>query len=152
MKWYILFLILFVSKVHAQAIVAVKDSIDFGTIALSDNSNSYELVVRRTGEVSRDPQIILFSTPSPAEYSLTGFPSFTPLYVNIVPVDTETSKVIGTNAIEQFTISDFEYLPIITSDATGSATITIGAKLTTSGVNYYNDGVYNLIYSLEVNY
>ncbi|MBE1298831.1 MAG: DUF4402 domain-containing protein [Alteromonadaceae bacterium] len=136
----------------AQVITPIKNTIDFGTIALADNSASYQLRVRWNGQVVHDPQIIIVSQPSPAEFELSEFPVYTSLAINVIAGTSETTKVTGVAAVEQFTISNFDYLPSQTTDAAGMATIYLGATLTTSGSNSYTDGMYNLPLTLEVNF
>lgn len=152
-KFFVFFLISCLPfGANTQVLTPVSSTIDFGTIALTDNASSYQLRVRWNGQVIHDPQIIIVTQPAPAEFELSEFPTYTTVFVNVTTASSETTKVIGVAAVEQFTISNFDYVPVITTDALGAATVYLGATLTTSGSNSYTDGMYNLPLTLEVNF
>ncbi len=149
---FVILIFVFGGTTQSQTITPINSSIDFGTIAIADNSATYQLRLRWTGQVVSDPQIISVSPPTPAEFRLSGFPPYTSLIVSVNATGSQTSKVSGVAALEQFTISNFDYVPNQPTDAAGTATIFIGATLTTSGTSAYTDGIYSLPLTLEVNY
>jgi len=139
------------SPVFAESIIEISP-LDFGTIAIKDNSAAYTLRVRYTGQIINDPEIIIIAPGSPAEYFISDLPVSTLLTISITsPSGITTSPAVApTN--EQFTISNFDYLPSVTSDATGEYTLFVGATITTSGVGTYQDTFYVTTMTLNISY
>lgn len=144
---------LFVSPATAFAETIIEISpLDFGTIAIKDNSAAYTHRVRYTGQIINDPEIIIITPGSPAEYFITGLPVSSLITINVTsPSGVTTSPAAGpTN--EQFIISNFDYLPSVTSDATGEYTLFVGATITTSGVGAYLDTLYVTTMTINISY
>ena len=144
-------LFLFSSPNIAETIVEISP-LDFGTIAIKDNSAPYTHRVRYTGQILNDPEIIIVSPGSPAEYLITGLPPSTLITISVTsPTGVTTSPAAGASN-EQFTISNFDYLPSVTSDATGEYTLFVGATITTSGTNTYEDTLYVTTMTINISY
>ncbi len=135
------------STCFAQTITPV-DEFSFGSFAIKDNTARHMLRVSRTGGVTADPEFIIFSGPTPAEYNLSGFPAFTPLNVTI-PDSTVTSGGGGAG----FTLESFTPTPSLTTDGSGNATLLIGASLYTSGNSaLYVDGAFSGTIDITITY
>ena len=139
------------SFVNAESIVEIS-ALDFGTIAIKDNSAAYTLRVRYTGQIINDPEIIIITPGTPAEYFITALPVSTLLTISVTsPSGVTTSPAVApTN--QQFTISNFDYLPSVTSDASGEYTLYVGATITTSGAGVYEDTLYVTTMSINISY
>jgi len=136
---------------HAETILEISP-LDFGTIALKDNLAAYTYRVRYTGQIINDPEVITVVPGAPAEYFITGLPVSTLLTISVTsPTGVTTSPAVPpTN--EQFTISNFDYLPSVTSDASGEYTLFVGATITTSGANNYLDTLYVTTMTINISY
>lgn len=144
-------LLLFTPPTFAETITELSP-LDFGTIAIKDNSAAYTHRVRYTGQIINDPEIIIITPGSPAEYLITGLPVSTLLAINVTsPSGVTTSPATGPSN-EQFTISNFDYLPSVTSNAIGEYTLFVGATLTTSGANTYQDTLYVTTMTITITY
>ncbi|MDH3325310.1 MAG: hypothetical protein OEM38_01175 [Gammaproteobacteria bacterium] len=146
-------LFLFISNSLNAETITELSMLDFGTIAITDNTAAYTLRLRYTGQVIKDPQIIMITPGTPAEYFLSGFLPSTLLTINITSIPGVTySPQSGNPSNQQFTISNFDYLPLVTTTAAGELSIFVGATLTTSGVGTYEDTPYYTTLNINVSY
>jgi len=137
--------------VYSDSIVE-QSVLDFGTIALKDNAGTYQLRVRYTGQIINDPEIVIVVPGTPAEYFLSGYPVSTLLSISVTsPSGLVTSPFVGPSN-EQFTISNFDYLPSVTSDVNGEFTLYVGATITTSGSGTYQDTLYVTTMNITISY
>ena len=137
---------------HADTITETAP-LDFGTIAIKSNASTYTVRVRYTGQIINDPEIIIVSPGTPAEYFLSSFPASTLLTISVTSLaGVTTSPISPIPGNEQFNISNFDYLPSISTDVNGEATIYVGATLTTSGSGIYDDTLYVTTLNLTITY
>lgn len=133
----------------AQTVVIVQP-LEFGSFTVNDNNAIHSLTVQRTGAVNADAGYTVVDNPVPAEWSLTGFPSFTELVIEVTDV-TNIGKPSSRG--EYFTLTNFTPTPSLSTDNTGAATLRFGATLLTSGVGLnYTDGTYSGTYDVTINY
>lgn len=135
----------------AQTITEVS-YLDFGTMAIKDNTQVYTMALSWTGLVTKDNEIAIIEPGSPAEYSIQGFLPDTLLNVSVLTPSTQTLKKGCCATTAQMTIDTFDYLPTITTDSNGDASLFVGAELRTSGAGFYMEGVYYINLLVTVNY
>jgi len=139
------------STAHSEAIIE-QAVLDFGTIAIKDNSAAHTLRIRYTGQIINDPEIIIIVPGTPAEYYVSGFPVSTLLSISVTsPSGVVTSPSAGPSN-ENFTISNFDYLPSVTSDVNGEFTLYVGATLSTSGSGIYENSFYVTTMNINISY
>ncbi|MDH5258742.1 MAG: DUF4402 domain-containing protein [Gammaproteobacteria bacterium] len=147
-----LFACLVIPPAYSDTIIE-QSYLDFGTIALKNNASTYTIRVRYTGQIINDPEIIIVTPGTPAEYLLTGFPASTLLTITVTSLaGITTSPISPVPGNQQFTISNFDYLPSVSTNATGEATIYVGATLTSSGTGVYDDTLYVTTTNLVITY
>ena len=125
-----LFLLCFVcsvSSVCAQTI-STTQALSFGEAVLTDNSAPRVIDLRRNGNVMEDPEYIFIVNPQVGIYQITGGVPNRRLDTVTMTVD---QQVIGGG--RQFTIDNFDIQSPNRLDGAGEGTITVGARLTSSG-------------------
>jgi hypothetical protein len=129
----------------------VVQHITFGTFSIAHNTGAKHITVAPDGSTSYDSGIYADVQAKPARYDLTGLPPNMTItlgtYVAVPPnqgglrIDNATSLTAGGGPF--FTIGNFT-CNNPTTDGAGSATLLIGATLTTDGSGgYYNTGAYS---------
>ena len=121
----------------------------FGTIAIRTNAAKERLVMNLNGTYTNTSNIIVVVPPERAEFLATGFQPSTALSLSIAPIQLSED---GQGTGKKFNVG-FVYLPNMSTDPTGSATIYIGGTLETSGDGTpYGDLQYGGTAQLIVNY
>ena len=121
----------------------------FGTIALRTNAAKERLVLNLDGTFSSTPNILVVEAPRRAEFLVSGLQPSTALSLSIAPIQLSED---GNGTGKKFDVA-FVYLANISTDPTGSVTISIGGTLETSGDGTpYSDLQYGGTASLIVNY
>jgi len=126
--------------------------LDFGTIAIKDNSAAYTLRVRYTGQIINDPEIIIITSGNPAEYLVSALPASTAITINVTSPSGVTTSPAVSPSNQQFSISNFDYLPSASSDTNGEYTFYLGATITTSGSGIYEDTLYVTTMNITVSF
>lgn len=129
----------------AETITPVQE-LSFGTFALKNNSSRHLLRVARTGGITSDSEYVVMTSPTPAEYSLSGFTPSTSVTVTIP----DTIITVGGG---YFDVESFTPTPGLVTDSSGNATLRFGASLYSSGVgSNYSDGTFTGSINITVNY
>lgn len=136
----------------AAQMVSEVSYLDFGTVAIKDNSQVYTMSMSWEGAVIKDTEIGIIDPGNPAEYSFEGFLPDTLLNVSVLSPSTQTLKKGCCASTEQMTIDTFDYPATITTDGNGDAILYVGAELRTSGSGLYMEGVYYINLLVTVNY
>ncbi len=127
--------------------------INFGRIALTDNSQSYVMSIDRLGAITKDSAIAIIEAGSPAEYALEGYPPNTLLNISVTTPSTTTALgVVCCPTTDTMVINGFDYPVTVVTDALGTAVLNIGAVLTTGNGGVYVDGVYYINMIVTVSY
>lgn len=123
--------------------------LSFGSVAISDNNTKQTLRIGIDGRVSSDIGIIPVLPGTPGQFTLIGFPPHQSLTIEF---DTLVLSAAGDGLGQTFTVG-FSYLPLVTTDANGEATINFGATLTTSGDGdpyldsaYFGNGIVHILW------
>lgn len=136
------------------ASISQERSLDFGTIAIIDNSAAYTMHMSFSGEVNADPAFLIISPGHPAEFFLSGFLPNSNLTIDIlVPSETTESTAGSGSGTSQFTISNHHsFYSTVTTDSLGEATINVGATLTSSGSGNYQNATFFAPMTIVVSY
>jgi len=144
--------LIFSLAVTAETVIE-QSPLDFGSIALKDNNGAYQYRLRYTGQVINDPEIFIVSPGTPGDYFLSGFPASTLLTISITsPTGLVESPASPVPSNEAFTISNFDYIPSVTTDVNGELTVLVGATITTSGSGSYDDSLYVTTMNINISY
>ena len=137
---------------HAQSMQEVI-GISFGRIAITDTSQPFVMSIDRNGNVTKDNAIAVIEPGHPAEYVLENYLPNRVLSISVTAPTTIARKSSNTSpTVDDMTINGFDYPPTVITDAFGSATINIGATLTTGSGGVYADGVYYINLYVTVGY
>ena len=138
------------TEANAQPLVEEQQRLDFGTLAISANSSISRFSFSRNGSnVDIEGQFVLIARGTAGRYSFTGFPASTTLNVSI---DTASLSAEGIGISEPLTVDNYDYLEL-TTNASGEAELSLGARLGTSGNgNFYADALYSGSAILRVEY
>ena len=140
------------SAVHAQSMREVI-GISFGRITITDTTQPFTMSIDRNGNVTKDNSIVIIEPGHPAEYVLESYFPNRVLSISVT-APTAIARMSSTTGqtVDDMTINGFDYPPTVITDAQGSATINIGATLTTGSGGVYADGVYYINLYVTVGY
>ena len=151
--FFALFISLSMHQLYAAEAIVEDIPLNFGTIALIDNSAQYTLQITMVGGTVNDPQIVIISPGNAGQYSLSGFPANTLVNIGITTATGFTQLAGFTNpASEQFQVLNFSTTTPVNTDSNGEKTIQVGATLKTSGVGSYMDAMYIIFMNVTVSY
>nr|WP_241664413.1 DUF4402 domain-containing protein [Ningiella ruwaisensis] len=128
---FLTFLIGCVYSGCTQANITELQSLNFGTIALVDNSSVGDIIVDKFGNVTSTSHFRVVIPPQPAHFLIDGLAPNTGVSIAISHSATQMSPL--TSSPETLTFSLIESAEYVVADANGEAEIKIGAKLSTSG-------------------
>lgn len=126
--------------------------LDFGTIVISQNSIASQINVGFNGIIGYSHGMYGVSEATPGEYLLSNFPASQPLFITATSLQTTTNSDITSS--DQFTLESVNVPSVLTTDASGNATLYVGGTLQTSadGSNNYVNTRYTIRYQISVNY
>ena len=137
-----------ISGTSCAQIVQQLQLFTFGTIAIRSNAAIERLNLNLNGTFSSTANILVVSPPRRAEFLVSGLPASTALSLSIASIQLGD----GSASSKKFDVV-FVYLANMSTDSTGSVTISIGGSLKTSGDGTaYTDNAYGATASLIVNY
>ncbi len=150
MRFFALIITLFgfISSAQAQ-IISTTQPLSFGEAVVTRNDSVYSMSVGTDNSVLSDPEFLIIDNPVPGIYQYTGGTPFDPITSVDIVVNTNPNAGGGT-----FTLDDFSVDFPATLDVNGDATITVGARLNTSGngVNYNGSTTFNGSLDMTVNF
>ena len=137
---------LLLNTTFAQSISVTRD-IDFGLGVVVDNDAQHEIVIAPGGGFTSDPEFIFINQPLSGVYRLTGAAPSQTIDSVVITVD---QQLLGGG--QQFTIDNFSVNFPAQTDLAGEATITLGARLRTTGtgVFYVPSTVFSGLLTMEV--
>lgn len=143
---------LFLSAASARANTLREiQPLSFGAISVTGAAPQTVVIQPNGATPTPSPGILRLHRGGNAVYEITQLPANTP-FTTTIP-DTTLTSSSGTRT---FDITDFMVLPDNTSnpqaDASGNATLRIGATLTTRSGTVYTPGAYRGTYNLMINY
>ena len=141
-------IILFYSGEPKAQNIVENQTLSFGRFILASNSSVKSINLLSTGSYVADSDFIFFLEPQMANITLDDYPPLTELEVTLGTTVLDPLGAVGAN----FFISDVFTNPIIiNTDASGSATFDIGARLNSDGRgDIHSDSDYEGIYSVSV--
>ena len=143
-RWLFLLTIAVVSQYtnHAYAApqIETQQRLDFGVLAITDNSAPSSVVLSPLGIASYGAGYVYVAAATPGRYRLTGYPAFTDITVSM---NTGSVSLLGLSN-EMFTVTSPITKPVvIRTDQNGQAVFDLGASLTSNGSGHlYLDGAY----------
>ena len=125
------------NNVSAQ-VITQNQPLDFGRFVIVDNAAVRTLEIRTDCMASPDPEFMLITDVQCGNYTVSGYPPFTPLTVTFVDTNLNNGPV-------PFTLTSLATVPTsITTDATGEVTFNVRAQLRSDGTGgSYIDGAYS---------
>lgn len=135
-----------VNKAYAGTITISQD-LDFGKFVLTDNNAPRSIEMLSVGGYIADPQYVFFTPPQRGIVTLTDFPPFTVLEINIGLTSLDQSGVTS-----NFSISNtFKDPTFVITDLAGEATFEVGAKLTSDGGgDTHTNGTYDGTFTITI--
>lgn len=132
----------------AHAATLVLQELHFGEWLIKNNIGFQTVTVNTDGSYSNTPDMIMLSPPTEGIYVIDGLnPSSVITSVDVTML-TPTSSGSG----EDFTVDSFTTLSPDT-DAGGQTTITLGARIRSSGNGLpYTDGVHTGTLQIDINF
>lgn len=145
----VVFWITATSVAVSAPLIEEQQRLNFGKLALADNTTISRFTYPRTGNVSIQGSFVLISSGTLGRYQFSGFPAFSTLNVSI---NNTTLTANGSGIPEPLSVDDYDFGTLIT-DAQGEAELTLGARLNTSGNSgSYGDAPYTGTTTLRVDY
>ena len=129
-------LFIFVKPAKAQ-VVTENITLDFGRFVIVDNSAVRRLRIRNNCTANPDPEFMIISPPRCGNYTVSGYPPFTPLTIALANSSLN-------NGPTPFNLRNLRTIPNnVTTDALGEATFEVRAQLRSDGSGgSYIDGTY----------
>lgn len=135
----------------ACAAIVEQQQLNFGTIAIPDNSAVSSMTIPYNGLTPSISGNIVFLAPgNPGIYRLQSFPPDTALIISV----TGSNLIYMSNhpTAEPLQMNAFTY-PTLTTDSLGEAVIELGATIVTTGSGApYQDGPYSGDISITINW
>lgn len=142
--------LLLTSTASAQPAITEQRALNFGTLAVPNNTSISRLSYPSSGRnINNQGQFVIIDRGTSGQYSLTGFPPFTPITVTL----NNTTLYPDSIAIaEPLTVDDFDIDAPLTNSQ-GEATVMVGARVNTTGngANYI-DSIYSGATTMRVEY
>lgn len=139
---------LFAIAAHAQTTITTVNNLTFGVIAIRDWSAVGRVTINSGGSFTYNSNVYLHENPERGEYRVEGAPANTIFTVTLPPSVTLTGP--GGN----FILDNFAVEPTtLITNALGEDTFYIIGRLQTQGGGIiYNDGAYNTVFPVTVNF
>ncbi|WP_181358847.1 DUF4402 domain-containing protein [Pseudothauera lacus] len=135
---------------YAAPALDVEQMLDFGILALRDNTTPSALRISAAGQAVSSGEIIVIGGARAGEYRLNGFPPGVRLRIEI---DDGTLSEGGFGIPEFFLTTAFEHPEEVFSATSGEATFRLGARLQNSASGtLYADAPYSGSVQLHVQY
>lgn len=130
----------------------VDQKLNFGTIAIKDNSQIWSLRLLSNGTISADNSIIILENGHIGQYFFYNLPPSSQISISILSGTGDTS-FSGSSTQAQFTIEPYLDFPTYYTNAFGELNLVIPAVLKTSGDGKtYSDGIYYRFFQLNINF
>jgi len=125
--------------------------LNFGKIAISNNSIVSSVQISRTGRTAATGNLYIIKIGNPGVYTLTEFPPFSVVNLSANVPTFSTSTIPGT---QQFRLDSVDMIDTLNIDADGTAQFKIGAVLQTSGVGgtYIGPATYQINLNIDITY
>lgn len=141
-------ILLYSSQVFAT-LTKIKD-INFGTIAIGDNSEVSRLTVTRQGQIYRTKNLYVIEGGEPGEIEVTNYTPGTTLYLSATP---STTTLAASGITANFNMTSVDIAASVFIGNSGVGTFTVGGTLESTGDDsVYYDAEYNSSISVMVNF
>jgi hypothetical protein len=135
MKGLIVFAsLLFQSLAHAD--IFEIQALDFGTIAVTDNSSAESLTIDKFGNTIVSSKLLVVSPPTSGRFLIDNLAPNTGISISMSHNASTMTPLISSQ--EFFTFSLTDYSDYLVADANGEAELLIGGTITTSGSGSLN--------------
>ena len=136
----LLFLLFILHTADCRAAVIEIQPLDFGRWLVAGNNGVQNITLQTDSSYSNSAGIIMLSPPQAGIFLISGLP----ISQIISSVTITMTQAMSSGAGEVFTMDNFTYDAPPSTDGSGEATITIGARARTSGNgNPYANDVFN---------
>ncbi len=152
MKKVICLALLTLCAAEAHADFNIDNPLNFGEIAIRNNTVVSSLVLSRNGAEQSTNQIFIIHQGTPGVFTLSGFSPYTTVNLS---VDLPAYSSMAYPNTAQFKITAVDLPSSLNLGPTGSGQFSMGATLTTSGnpaENYYSGADYIIFLNLNINY
>jgi hypothetical protein len=137
-----------ISKALAQTTITTVTPLNFGVIAIRDWASVGRVTINPGGSFTYNSNVYLLQNPERGEYRIDGAPANT-IYTVTLPLN---AILMGPGG--NFILDDFGVEPaLLITNAAGEDTFYIIGRLQTQGGGIiYNDGSYNSVFTVTVNF
>lgn len=141
-----------ITSLPANSDITVEQHLNFGRIAILDNSVVSTLSILSNGTIVADPNFIILEPGQNGRYLLHNFTPSTQLSISLSGGST-ASDFAGSPPPTDFSIEPYLDFATYNTDALGELTLNLPGVLRTSGdSNTYIDGTYYRYFQIYVNY
>jgi len=151
-----LLFVLLIALLHSSWCAAAPEitelqALNFGAIAVRDNTVVSTVRVSANGSPSYTGQVLFVSAPSPGVYRVTGLPPFVTLSLSMLSSPATMSGQVGGATLT--VASPLTQPSELRTNAQGEVEFRLGASMNTSGNStLYEDGVYQAYPTLELSF
>ncbi|MFT6206149.1 MAG: hypothetical protein ACJA0T_000046 [Colwellia sp.] len=142
----------FSSPVNADS--TLLEPLSFGTIVVINNDSVGSITIEPDGDITLTGPTLILNPGQPALVRFSNLSPYTKLNITANVVQATTSLVNGVS--EQFTLSNITTLPSVTTDALGTAIVSVGGTIETSGIGVgagdYLDTTYTATFRVTINF
>jgi hypothetical protein len=135
MKKHLIFALLFFQSIGYAEIYEIQ-ALDFGTIAVIDNSSAASMTIDKFGNTTVSAHLRIVSPPIPGHFLINDLPPSTGISINMSH-NSNTMTPLSSSQ-EFFTFSLTDYTDYLVTDVNGEAELLIGGTITTSGSGSLN--------------
>jgi hypothetical protein len=128
--------VLLVFQLFAHADVFQVQELNFGTIAVIDNSASESLTIDKFGNTTVSAHLLVVSPPIPGRFLIDNLAPNTGISISMSHNASTMTPLISSQ--EFFTFSLTDYSDYLVADANGEAELLIGGTIATSGSGSLN--------------
>lgn len=150
-RFYSACVLLALINLHANATVSVLQSLDFGTIAVTNNNFAASLEITPNGNMQVVGGIAVLQNGNPGVFEISGYPPNTTLDVDVNVLNTQMISEIASE--ETFSLSLIVNSETVFTDNAGVALLSVGGRISSSGTgsNAFTDTRYNSTIQITVN-
>lgn len=135
----------------ADAALLTDSAFDFGTLAITDNTNVSSMQILRSGKTTTAGDIYILKIGQPGVYTLTELPPFAIVGISAELPAYSSSQIVGT---QQLTISAVDMAENLRVNENGTVQFKVGGVLQTSGAGgtYVGPATYQIRLNISITY
>ncbi|MEM0909991.1 MAG: DUF4402 domain-containing protein [Pseudomonadota bacterium] len=150
--FYTIIMLLFICSSNVFATITTLQSIDFGTIAVTDNSQVSSLLIDPAGNVQVIGGIAVIDNGNQGIFELSGFPSNSTITADVTVLNSQMISQVASE--ETFTFSLIVFGNSLVTDQNGTAQLSVGGRIDTSGngIDNFTDTDYESTIQVTVSF